>query len=65
MKNLFLIGLAIGAAYSAFDTMAITTKTMQSIDAQSFEREKCIQQYNDDADGEIIETCHELLNQKQ
>lgn len=56
MKNLFLIGLVIGAAYSAFDTMAITQKTMDAIDAQSFDAENCIQYMESDNDG-VYEVC--------
>lgn len=58
MKNLFLLGLVIGAAYSAIDTMAVTQKTMEAIDAQSFERNECVQVYDVDSDGEIVEHCN-------
>lgn len=58
MKNLFLIGLAIGAAYSAFDTIAATQQVMR--EQSSFESDTCIQTIDAKNDNEVTETCKEI-----
>lgn len=64
MKNMFLLGLAIGAAYVGIDSMASMNETMRAIDAQSFEHDRCVQVYDSESDNEIIEKCKAMKGGK-